>query len=482
VAREDGGMEVSPQSFGKASSLGFVLQWEHDHATSSVSASRGWLSATVADVEVWPFGGPGTESWPWIELLEFFGRYWRYIEFEVGGDPLGLDVQPDLLRTAAEQRWRSLSEEDSDREEEALLGYLRSHNLAAAFRGASAPALYIVRRNVDTAQLTADGVNVELPWGEVRDTLTALGAAIAARLEPVREPRSENARAQWASRSPTEASLRLALAMGRSLEDARRVEAVCEDKSREIELWPFAVAARMAPERMSVEALAALMVELCRPDHLQVSSRFLELRANAQRIRGTAESQGLRRYEVGQAVARWLRHVFGTGPELRFDIDQALSELGIEIRAVTVDEPAVDALCAFGPSRPPVVVLNQRGVHASSPNGRRATLAHELYHLLVDLGTTLPYAEANSVRAPRFIEQRARAFAAELLLPRVVAEQTAAAVAVGQLTAETRRLSAHYGASRELVTLQLYNARERASADAQREIESEYAALRLQGD
>lgn len=99
------------------------------------------------------------------------------------------------------------------------------------------------------------------------------------------------------------------------------------------------------------------------------------------------------------------------------------------------------------------MVVNAEGQHARWPSGRRATLAHEVCHLLFDAHHALPVAEALGGRMPRDLEQRARAFAAELLLPRSVV----AAQFDGDALATVRRAAIRYGVSKELAAWQLRN-------------------------
>lgn len=92
-----------------------------------------------------------------------------------------------------------------------------------------------------------------------------------------------------------------------------------------------------------------------------------------------------------------------------------------------------------------------------NPYGRRATLAHEIAHLLVDRSGSLPLAEVlGGARTPSRAESRAGAFAAELLLPRSIA-------APKMINAEedpegqVRVLQRTYGVSKVVVAGQAYN-------------------------
>ena len=87
---------------------------------------------------------------------------------------------------------------------------------------------------------------------------------------------------------------------------------------------------------------------------------------------------------------------------------------------------------------------------------RRATLAHEICHLLVDSASSLPLVEVLGGRTAKHVEQRARAFAAELLLPREVAGQEFSHYE-GDEARVARLLRARFGVSSELLAWQAKN-------------------------
>jgi Zn-dependent peptidase ImmA (M78 family) len=109
----------------------------------------------------------------------------------------------------------------------------------------------------------------------------------------------------------------------------------------------------------------------------------------------------------------------------------------------------------LGPKHGPAVWLNKNEKHLSNEGARRATLAHEMCHLLVDRGGALPLAEVVNGNIPKTVEQRANAFAAEFLLPREIARQALAKFTSGlELISD---LSNRYGVSRELAARQVEN-------------------------
>ena len=88
-------------------------------------------------------------------------------------------------------------------------------------------------------------------------------------------------------------------------------------------------------------------------------------------------------------------------------------------------------------------------------HGETTTLAHEICHLLLDRDGALPVAEVLNGNSPERLEKRARAFAAELLLPRNVAAKEVRMAASVNVAVTT--LSSVYEVSTELACWQIIN-------------------------
>ncbi|HTQ43000.1 MAG TPA: ImmA/IrrE family metallo-endopeptidase [Polyangiaceae bacterium] len=116
-----------------------------------------------------------------------------------------------------------------------------------------------------------------------------------------------------------------------------------------------------------------------------------------------------------------------------------------------LDWPGLEAVACWGARRGPAILVNVRGTHSRGKSGRRSTLAHELCHLLVDRARALPLAEVLGGRAPLEAEQRANAFAAELVLPRAVA---GAALRGADVKSSVASLERAYGASAQIIAWQ----------------------------
>jgi Zn-dependent peptidase ImmA (M78 family) len=123
-------------------------------------------------------------------------------------------------------------------------------------------------------------------------------------------------------------------------------------------------------------------------------------------------------YEQGYALATWFRKSCGLLQDLApSDPRSVLRAWNIPTIDIEVDE-AIDAIAVWGAAHGPTIAMNRAGLHARTDGAQRATLAHEICHLLVDRSTALPAVEVFGGRVSDRVEARARAFAAEFLIPR----------------------------------------------------------------
>jgi Zn-dependent peptidase ImmA (M78 family) len=160
-------------------------------------------------------------------------------------------------------------------------------------------------------------------------------------------------------------------------------------------------------------------------------------------------------YDEGLEAARALRRHLGIESTVRVEPKEILEQLGVPVHVISVARAeALEAFAVWGPRRGPAVFVNDVGRRAK--DGRRVTLAHELCHLLLDRDGALPVGDVMRGREPGHIEARARAFAAELLLPQQVAGEEYAAWS-GDAKKLARRLGRRYGVSLEMVAWNIRN-------------------------
>ena len=101
------------------------------------------------------------------------------------------------------------------------------------------------------------------------------------------------------------------------------------------------------------------------------------------------------------------------------DVQATLEALGVHIATLPFSGPDLDAASLMEEGSMPILLLNQPSPRVARTLPRRATVAHELCHLLHDAGeqeleTRLSYKENSSDGS---VEQRARAFAPAFLAP-----------------------------------------------------------------
>jgi Zn-dependent peptidase ImmA (M78 family) len=141
------------------------------------------------------------------------------------------------------------------------------------------------------------------------------------------------------------------------------------------------------------------------------------------------------------------------------DPEAILRNWNVGIQSLELDNCPVDAIACWGAKHGPAILLNDKQTStAGHTHGRRSTLAHEICHLLLDRATALPVAEVLNGETPERLEKRARAFAAELLLPR---ETAANAIKDRRDTNNLKelivRLTEIFQVSTELVCWQIQN-------------------------
>ena len=413
---------------GVARGLLFDLAWQTPRPVGSAAqGTLGSLHVSVGGRSVWEDSRNRRRGleWTWVDLLEHLAKRWTDLVWEET-DPLGLDVRPWEAR-AALTRWMArahLSEEAADAKERALLRYEQAHNLAAALAGASVPPIWLIREGGE--MLIAAGPQqrvVRRPFAEVRATLAALGEALANRLAPLSDARAQLACAAWAARRST---------------DATRIAAAATHLSREaleqIVGTPLTVIQKVLTGIRSVPPGATSALD------------GLADAAAAEQPTGKPHVQGKR-------VASWFRTIPGVADQDgQVDPQRVLAGLGVTIAEQDLGSHRVDAVACWGAGHGPAVLLNIVGTHAQARAGRRSTLAHELGHLLLDRRRALPVAEVMGGAAPPEAEQRANAFAAELLLP---AEEAGRAFAKGRDPATAvRDLTKRFGSSKQIIAWQ----------------------------
>lgn len=436
---------------GSGGKLSFEFEWESLVAGgTSADATWGALVARVGSHVVWGNGDAGF-SWTWIELLEFLTDCWTYLQWEEG-DPLGLGAPPTHLRSLARDRWEFLPEAMRAHEEEVFWAFEHCHNLAHALQGARLPDLWVLREGRNFV-IAGGGQVVRESADRVLVTLGQLGDVIAGRARLVDDDRSRKICAAWETRSdvslPAFVSVLSRLEVGAIQKITGKNDlAKFWDLEGELQDTELLAAARMLGA--ATPTVVRRVVNHLRSIPVRRSSDLDQLSIEAKSRCDAATA-----FEQGQQVALWLRNVLQIG-EHRVDPEQIVASWNVRIADIDLQDVGIDAISCWGPRHGPAILINTNGRHAQHELGRRASVAHEIGHLLLDRDDALPLAEVLGGHAPRHVEARARAFGAELLLPRSVAGQ----LLLGDSSdppAAANKLRRRFGVSREIVCWQARN-------------------------
>jgi Zn-dependent peptidase ImmA (M78 family) len=216
-------------------------------------------------------------------------------------------------------------------------------------------------------------------------------------------------------------------------------------------------AARMLRPQPSDSALEVLRY-LDQVEFAGITEELAKLRGRAITAHAQFVARGVgigKPVYLGYELALWLRNELGLGIDVMCHPDRVLSSLGVHIHEIHWKTSQIDAVACWQALAQPVVFINLNGRHSESEGGRRASLAHELCHILFDAAGAYPLVEVLGGVLPERTEQTARGFQAEFLLPRNTAVNVfARARGVEESIAELTR---KFGVSQQLAANQILN-------------------------
>lgn len=463
-------MDELVRSIGNDDGLRFTLWWDAglDAAGTAAELTRGSVRLSVRGHVVWH--GEELEDgfhWTWVELLEFLAHSWPHLLWE-DGLPFALrPTRPAEITARAQARWDDMPVALREPEEQIFESYEETHNLARALQGAWLAPVWVVREGED-CWLCTDAIVVRRCFAEVITTLEGIGAAIAEQLDAAPdEPRASMALKAWANRTVLPVREAVAIATGLPskvldhVEQQRPTEKAWGLRADEFEDNELVAAARMAAELPPAD-VRTLVEEIRSVPHTSTPALDRMEAGARELLSSTAEAQP---FEQAYEIARWLRRQLAIPEARRAEPRELLADWGVIVRSVSLESRDVDAFACWGPRHGPAVFLNEHGRHNESVGGRRASLAHELAHLLMDRRGALPLAEVLGGRAAPLAEQRARAFAAEFLLPRE--EAGAVLAAASDPHRAVVGLQRRYLVSQELAAWQARNSARSLPADVE---------------
>lgn len=371
-------------------------------------------------------------SWTWVDFLEYVGANWAYLVSEQNYPFPWLNrvSHPGELWDMADARWARLGDDLADTEEPALLAFERRHNLASAWKGISLPGLTWLR-NGSIVWICADGkAPIRARFSECKDELIRVCDAMASAFGDSDNPRVSRAVKLWGIRGEALCQNFVSIATGLSPEVLLTIQGSTELhefwgvaansswNNGEFEEGELLAAARMTAGLLNAEALSSVLRAVRKlPKHTLAALDDLSSKASYQ-LRKQAPQYA---FLAGYIAAEFVREKAPTARGKYFDVNDALHKLNVEVRDIAMQTDSIDAVAVWG-SHGPCVVLNKDRAHSQSVERTRMTLAHELGHLIMDRQGGLPFCEVLGGAVDDFMEKRASAFAAELLLPRTAVE------------------------------------------------------------
>lgn len=432
------------------------LQFEfHLDPADEQGLARGEGRVSLNGEPVWFAENAGGEElpldWTWVDLLAFLGRWWPWLAHE---QDYPLDVNPwspAFFLDEAEARWRDLPQEQVEEEEGQAHRFLARHDLAEGLKGLFVPSLVLLRQgNVCLVSARAIRQTRIRPWPEVRDTLEEVGDYLAGAVASSPNPRAQQALTWWHDREVRRADRELDIETALSSEErARAVEAGLAEN--EWHLPEIRAVARMGRGTIRETDRQTLLLQIAASPQIPTPELDDLTAALLRDFREIGKP-----YDQGYWVAGQLRQALGMTQEEPADPRSQLESWGVPIEAMECRGCPVDAVTAWGQHHGPVVILNHApGSRSAHEYGERATLAHEIAHLLIDREGALSAGEVLGGRVPQYAEKRARAFQAEYLLPReVAAERVRNAASLEEAAPDLQR---DYRFSTELLAWQIHN-------------------------
>ncbi|HYD31791.1 MAG TPA: ImmA/IrrE family metallo-endopeptidase [Azospirillaceae bacterium] len=476
-------MSILEQSAGR---LALDIRW--DHRTPDGSADRATMGNGLLYLDgmvIWGERPTGNSRvrWSWIDLLEHLAEHWAGLFFE-RDYPCKLNpTDPRALRFEAERRWKEekrwggLSEETLLDQDEEIFQFEERHDLARGMKGIVLPSLFAMVED-GWMRFSTEGKLVHIPLAQAVRDLEDIGDMIAARLRPLACERAAPVIEAWDRRWP---DLNLAIVSRYTGCSPARVEGWMSgnglqdlfgaNDNQPLLMNQCLAAARMAADQLSDDSMGKIIAAV-RECPARFSARLDDLSREAEAHDGNLFA-GHPPYKQGYELARWFRAKPGVeGEDRTVDPAMLLRDLGVPVIEVDIPEPGFEALGVWGPSHGPAVLINRNGLRFSHAPGRRSILAHELCHLLIDRRKALPLGEVLDGRINKLVEQRARAFGAEFLIPSGIIREALANREGGASMEEwLYAISLKFGASHEMIALQIHNLPDKAGL-AREEVEA----------
>jgi Zn-dependent peptidase ImmA (M78 family) len=469
---------------GHPQGLQIEILWENElHECDTVTkATSGSLILLIEQELTWGNINSDTEEiipvkWSWIELLDFLTESWPYLVYE---EVYPIDVKPSTpgeVREKAKFRWQNMPEDISLQEEKELYFFEESHDLSKGLNGIHLPTVFLMREG-NYMWVGAPGHYSLRPVNEVMETLESFGDLLSTRIGHLDTPRAQWLAERWKKRNEIEENRLLSLITNLSPQDILQIQgegtldvvweydSSCVEK---FEITELQAAARMISNKSNEQTLVFILDEIRRIEHIDTPD-LEKLSQNATAF--LEEFESYKFYEQGYALANWLRGQSGIiSTSGKVEPYQLLTHWNIIVKELDFHDSNFDAVACWGPRHGPAILLNRQGMHHKRVTGKHSTYAHEICHVLIDRKGFLPLAEVFGGNLPWGAEQRANAFAAELLLPRFIATEHVKRHPNKSIESICKQLSSKYKVSFHLIANQILNSGEFLTVDQRNYLE-----------
>ena len=415
--------------------LQFKISW-----SSKKPALDCWgrVSAIVAGNRVWWAGHRGI-LWTWREMLEHLCETIEYLKFEERFPGDSSPADPCVIET----HLRPTFDVDHAPTEETLrtefAPFRERHDLSAGVNGLTLPSIWLVRAG-SRMIVSASETKALLPYRPVIDAVIGFGDVMANRIARSDDSVAANLVDRW-TRAKGDMSKRATISLGQS-HPLMQTGNILELPDEMLAVARMAAAAPIADQQILLNVIQTVPpIEHAKLDafsHAFDSSLAWKTP-----------------WESGYRLAREYRKAKGIPADRFMDVKDELETMGVEFRSVELTSTSIDAIAVWGSAHGPAVITNENGIHNKTEGGVRASLAHELCHLIADRSSALPFAEVLGGSTIEVVEQRARAFAAELLVPGSAIRQRL--VDSVDQSAEAQRLLEDFGVTQQLLANQVKN-------------------------
>lgn len=412
--------------------------------------ARLWITDTL----VWCGDDNTPLEWTWVDVLEWLGESWPWLLCE---QALPFNIKSQSLATLMrdlERRWENMSEELVEDEEEEALRFLARHDMSHALKGIFLPAVLLLRQgSIVNIQVPSQQLDFCLPLEDVAEDLESIGNTLF-ELASNEHPRAKAAMERWQQRSNMLNHYAMPLLSGAPLRSHDKQLSAVDweyDPAKPLQESELLAAARMTQGNLS-DGQQQQLLSAIRNTPKQATPTLDALCGELEQEFKEASKP----HDQGYCAANWLRKKMDFCLTKPVDPRSLLDDWNVRLCDIFIENSRLDAIACWGRLHGPAIFLNRaKSSTAGHIYGERSSLAHEICHLLLDRKGALPVVEVLNGNTPERLEKRARAFAAELLLPRETAAKKVTESATLDEAIDCLRMQ--FQVSEELICWQIIN-------------------------